>query len=157
MQKVSLNEIVEYAMNIEENGYNFYNAALTRKDLTPSMREIITHLRDEEIGHKKYFASLRDSEDLAEIMDPDGWEMVSAYLDSMVKSSMFSNNDDPIKKATEAKTEFDILRYAAQFEKQTLLFFNAILFKTNSKKANKALMIIIEEEMRHLKAIEDLM
>lgn len=156
MQNLSVNEVIEFALNIERNGRDFYDSALERTNLEDSARSVITMLRDEEIGHEKYFKTLRDSDDLAELIDPDGWEMTSSYLDSIIKSHIFTKEGSSIKLATEAENTAEIIKFAMQFEKDTLLYFHTIYAETKEPKAQKAIFSIIKEEMKHLKKLQDI-
>jgi len=67
MSSFSLNEIIEFAVQIEQNGYAFYDNAINRKDLTENSRKLLTHLRDEEIAHEITFKNMRDEIALNEI------------------------------------------------------------------------------------------
>jgi rubrerythrin len=156
MQNLSVNEVIEFALNIERNGRDFYESALGRTNLEEDARKLITKLRDEEIGHEKYFKTLRDSEDLAELVDPDGWEMTSSYLDSIIKAHIFSKEGSSIKLAIEAKDTPEIIKFAMQFEKDTLLYFHTIYAETKEPKAQKAIFSIIKEEMKHLRFLQEM-
>lgn len=156
MQNLSVNEVIEFALNIERTGKAFYEGALQRKNLNDDARQLITTLRNEEIMHEKYFKSLRDSDDLAELVDPDGWDMTSSYLDSIIKAHIFYNEGSSIKLATEAKDTKEIIKYAMQFEKDTLLYFHSLYADTKETKAQKAIFNIIREEHRHLKKLQEM-
>lgn len=156
MQNLSVNEVIEFALNIEKNGKAFYESALGRKGLEDSARELLTMLRDEEISHEMYFKSLRDSEDLDNLVDPDGWEMTSAYLNSIIQSHIFTNESSSIKLATQAEDTKQIIKYAIQFEKDTLLYFHSLYAETKELKAQKAIYQIIKEEMKHLKKLQEI-
>lgn len=156
MHNLSVNEVVEFALNIERSGKAFYEGALERKDLDNDARKLITKLRDEEIKHENYFKTLRDSDDLAELVDPDGWDMTSSYIDSIVKAHIFNKEGAPIKLAAEAKDTAEIIKFAMQFEKDTLLYFHSIYAETKEPKAQTAIFKIIKEEMKHLKFLQEM-
>lgn len=156
MQNLSVNEVIEFALNIERNGKAFYESALERSSLEDNARALITMLRDEEVGHEKYFKTLRDSDDLAELVDPDGWEMTSSYLDSIIQAHIFNKEGSSIKLATEAKDTAEIIKFAMQFEKDTLLYFHTLYGETKDPKAQKAIFRIIKEEMKHLKKLQEI-
>ncbi len=156
MQNLSVNEVIEFALNIERNGKAFYESALERKDLQETAREIITDLRNEEINHENYFKTLRDQDDLAELIDPDGWDMTSSYLDSIIKAHIFTKEGAAIKLATEARDTMEILEFAMQFEKDTLLYFHSLYNETKDEKASKAIGAIIKEEMKHLQRLQNI-
>lgn len=156
MQNLSVNEVIEFALNIERNGRAFYESALERKDLDEEARKLITLLRDEEISHENYFKTLRDSDDLADMVDPDGWETTSAYLDSIAKAHIFNQENSSIRLAAEAKNSSEIIKFAIQFEKDTLLYFHSLYADTTDEKAREIIFKIIKQEMKHLKMLQDI-
>jgi len=156
MQNLSVNEVIEFALNIERNGRTFYESALERKDLDDEARELITLLRDHEISHENYFKTLRDSDDLADMVDPDGWETTSAYLDSIAKAHIFNQENSSIRLAAEAKDSSEIIKFAIQFEKDTLLYFHSLYADTTDKRAREIILKIIKQEMTHLKMLQDI-
>jgi rubrerythrin len=150
MQQYSLNEIVELAVQIERNGYAFYNEALKRKDLDQRATTLITELRNQELNHEKIFLHLRDDKDLMMLgLSPD-WELVGYYMKSMVDSRLFTSADAAIKLAAEADGFLDILMYAIAFEKDTLLFFYSIYDNVKDEKSKKVIHQIINEEISHV-------
>ncbi|PID27653.1 MAG: hypothetical protein CSB55_08240 [Candidatus Cloacimonadota bacterium] len=153
MNNLSVNEVVEFALNIERNGKEFYEKALTRKDLSPQAKELLTKLRNEEIKHEAYFKTLGERQDLNEYMDPDGFSQTSSYLNSIVKAHIFNKPGAAVKLATEAKSMEEILKFAMQFEKDTLLYFHSLKEKTNNETAAKAVDAIIKEEIKHLEIL----
>ena len=61
-----------------------------------------------------------------------------------------------IKLAADAKDTAEIIKYAMQFEKDTLLYFHSLYAETKDPKAQKAIFKIIKEEMKHLKLLQDM-
>ena len=53
MSAYSINEIVELAVQIEHNGYAFYNEAIKHKGLDTKSVELLTILRDQELIPRK--------------------------------------------------------------------------------------------------------
>jgi len=150
MTPYSLNEIVELAVQIEHNGYAFYHEATKHKGLDAKTLELLTTLRDQELHHEKIFLGLRDNEDMKGIVLSMDWEMVASYLKSIVDSRIFNTEDAAIKLATNAKDMKDVLDYAIQFEKDTLLFFHTIKDAIVVQKAQDAIARIIHEEISHV-------
>ena len=73
MAVYSINEIIEMAVQIERNGYAFYNEATKRKDLDDKSHEFISWLRDQELEHEKKFLSLRDDTELKSLELSQDW------------------------------------------------------------------------------------
>ena len=154
MEKFSINEIIELAIQIEKKGYTFYNKALERKNLSSNSTELIQELRDDEIVHEKTFKKMRTELEQEEITLSGDWQEVSSYLRTISDSHIFSEPDAAIKLATSAADEKELIENAIQFEKDTLLFFNSIREKIEDQKVRKILKKIIEEEMLHVKKLK---
>lgn len=155
MTEFSLNEVIELAIQIEKSGYQFYNAALQRKDLSSKGKELIEHLRNEEIEHEATFKKLRSSDDFGKLGDSIDWQEAASYLKAVSDSHVFRKPDAAIKLASEAANEKEILENAIQFEKDTLLFFHSIYQKTENERAKKIINTIIEEEVDHVMKLKD--
>ena len=156
MTEFSLNEVIELAIQIEKSGYQFYDAALQRKDLSSKAKELIEHLRDEEIEHEATFKNLRSSSDFEKLGDQVDWQDAASYLKAISDSHVFSKPDAAIKLANEAANEKEILENAIQFEKDTLLFFHSIYQKTENERSRKVINTIIEEEVSHVTKLKKL-
>ena len=102
MPAFSINEIIEMAVQIERNGYAFYQEATKRKDLDDKSREFIAYLRDQELDHEKTFMALRDDADMQDLELSQDWEMVSAYLKTIVEGRIFNSEESAIRKAAGA-------------------------------------------------------
>ncbi|MCK9557078.1 MAG: ferritin family protein [Candidatus Cloacimonetes bacterium] len=155
MPTYSVNEVIEFAVQIEKNGYAFYNEASKRKDLEAKAREFIEKLRDEELNHEKTFLALRSDADMKDLELTADWELISEYLKTIVESRIFNSEDSAIKKATSAKDLLEIVNNAISFEKDTLLYFHAINDGLYNTKARKILHKIINEEVSHVLRLND--
>ncbi|MBW6513503.1 MAG: ferritin family protein [Candidatus Syntrophosphaera sp.] len=155
MPAYSINEIIEMAVQIERNGYAYYHEATKRADLDPASRDLMINLRDAELNHEKTFLSLRDDADMQNLELSQDWEMVAAYLKTIVDSRIFNDEDSAIRKATEAKDIFGLLDMAISFEKDTLLYFHAISDSINNPRALLVLRRIINEEVSHVLKLND--
>jgi rubrerythrin len=155
MAAYSVNEIIEMAVQIERNGYAFYDEAAKRKDLDDDSRKLITWLRDAELDHEKTFLRLRDEVDNMVLELSTDWDMVAAYLKTIVESRIFNSEDSAIRKAAEAKDLMGVIDNAITFEKDTLLYFHAISDGISNDKAKTALRRIINEEVSHILKLND--
>jgi len=155
MAVYSINEIIEMAVQIERNGYAFYNEAAKRKDLDDKSREFISWLRDQELEHEKKFLSLRDDTELKSLELSQDWELVALYLKTIVEGRIFNSEDSAIRRAIEAKNITEIIDYAISFEKDTLLYFQAISNNIAYPKAIDILHQIINEEISHIIKLAD--
>ena len=155
MPSYSINEIIEMAVQIERNGYAFYHEATKRKDLDDKSREFLAFLRDQELNHEKTFLNLRDDADMQNLELTQDWEMVAAYLKSIVEGRIFNDTDSAIKKAAGATDLKGVLDNAIAFEKDTLLYFHAISDSIKNPKALLVLRRIINEEISHVLRLND--
>jgi rubrerythrin len=150
MSVYSVNEVIEMAVQIEHNGYAFYNEALKHKGLDASSQKLLTTLRDQELNHEKTFLALRDEADVKGLEMTMDWELISSYLKTIVESRLFTNETSAIKAATQAIDFNAILDAAINFEKDTLLYFHTIKDAINSEKGKFAVAKIIHEEITHI-------
>ncbi len=150
------NDIVEMAVRMEQNGYVFYDKALQRPDLDNETRSILTTLRDDEKEHEKIFQALRIKIDNNEIEQNPNWEEAQFYMESIVKTHVFHEPDKAIQMAQKAENAIDLIRYAIQFEKDTILFFFSLSKYVKGQKAEKILDAIINEEMKHIGKLQKL-
>jgi rubrerythrin len=155
MPTYSINEVIEFAVQIEKNGYAFYHEASKRKDLDPKAKEFIEFLRDEELNHEQTFLALRGDAEMQDMELTADWELVSAYLKTIVDSRIFNSNDAAIKKAADAKDLMEVVNNAITFEKDTLLYFHAINDGVSNPKTKQVLRRIINEEVSHVLKLND--
>jgi len=155
MSAYSVNEIIELAVQIEHNGYAFYHEATKHKGLDDKSLNLLTNLRDQELNHEKIFLALRDNEDMKNLTLTQDWELVASYLKTITDSRIFNTENAAIRVATNAKDVKDILDYAIQFEKDTLLFFHSVKDALTNSKAQSAVARIIHEEISHVLRLND--
>ncbi|MCB5266039.1 MAG: ferritin family protein [Candidatus Cloacimonetes bacterium] len=151
----SVNEVIELAVQIEQNGFAFYHEASKRKDLDNESKALIEFLRDEELRHEKTFLALRDDKDMSNLELTQDWELVSQYLKTIVDARIFNSKDAAIKKAAGAKDLMEILDFAIAFEKDTLLYFHALKDSIEFPGTRKILARIITEEVSHVLKLND--
>jgi len=155
MTAYSVNEIIELAVQIEHNGYSFYNEALKLKGMDEKSGELLLLLRDQEVKHEYTFLALRDDEDMKNIALSQDWELVAAYLKTIIDFRIFNSEHAAIRLATKAKDIFEIIDNAIQFEKDTLLFFHTVKDSLQNPKARDAIAKIIQEEISHVLKLSD--
>ncbi|HPV15382.1 MAG TPA: ferritin family protein [Candidatus Cloacimonadota bacterium] len=157
MAAFSVNEIVEMAVQIERNGYAYYDEATKRKDLDAKSLELLTFLRDAELDHEKTFLGLRNELDFDELELSGDWEMIASYLNTIVAGRIFNDPESAIKRATEAKDVLEVIKNAITFEKDTLLYFHAINDGIKDERARQVLRRVIQEEVSHVLLLNDMM
>jgi rubrerythrin len=147
----SADEVFEMAMDIEKNGEAFYRKATSlAKDA--GVKAVLTELMKQEQQHYVTFKSLRDNlppkTSLPTYADPESEEYL--YLETLVKSRMFGNVREAEALATKVGNEIEALKAALTFEKDTILFFQAMQRMTDERLGRGEVDRIIEEEHRHV-------
>ena len=147
----SADEVFEMAMDVERNGEAYYRkAASLSKDA--AIRAVLTDLMEQEKLHYATFKKLRENlppkDTLPTYADPDSEEYL--YLDTLVKSRMFTNVHEAEALAAKVANEIEALRAALSFEKDTILFFQSMQRMTDKRLGSSEIDHIIEEEHRHV-------
>ncbi len=152
----SADEVFKMGMDVEKNGEAYYNrAAELAKD--PQIKETFAYLAGEEQKHWEKFKELRESLppkfSLPTVGDPEGLE--SLYLDALVKSHLFSNEREAEEVASKVEDEIEALRAALTFEKDTILFFQAMRSMTREDLGQDKIDMLIKEEHKHVIRISE--
>ena len=143
----SLKEIIEIAVNVEENGEKFYRnlSKLVEKD---KQKKIFEYLADQEVEHAKVFKKLGE-EFRADQEDYIQTDEVDAYLRNYIEGKVFPSLDTMLKKVKGMSFE-DIIDYAIQIEKDTIIFYTEILKLIKNETSRKMVNAIIEQEKKHV-------
>lgn len=72
-----------------------------------------------------------------EIGQNSNWDETQFYMNSIVETHVFFEPDKAIQLAQKAENPIDLLRYAIQFEKDTILFFFSLSKYVKGQKAKK--------------------
>jgi rubrerythrin len=146
----SASEILDLAVQIEENGEHFYRKALTRLS-DQSLREVLLWVADEEAAHRESFLEMKR---LAPGNTSDQWaEQVSgAMLKSSLQDHLFSLDEIDL----EAVPGLDaLLETALVLEQDSVTFYEIIAaFVTEPDTVNQLKAIIAEEE-KHIAALKE--
>jgi rubrerythrin len=144
MEKFSLREAVEQAVQTERLGYEFYLEAARRFGDNQQMKELCETLARKERDHEKRFSEL-----MTAVRDEgeEDWGEVSKYLRAIVESEFFLGKDKSLPSLDGVKTVADAVRFAIGFEKETLLYFYAIRDVLSGK---DIISRIIDEEKSHI-------
>jgi len=155
MDNFSLDEIIDMAVQIEKNGYCFYDRALQRSDLDLKSRDLITMLRNDEITHERTFESLRDQIDNKAVFKSGDWNTIGSYLRIIADSHIFSAENSAINMAVNARDFKQIMFYAIAFEKDTLLYFYSLEKYVDDEKTKQTIAKIIDEEASHIMRLKN--
>ncbi|MBN1384296.1 MAG: ferritin family protein [Elusimicrobia bacterium] len=139
MNIFSINEIVNFAIEIEKNGEKFYRSAAAKAE-DEKTKSLFTMLADEEVEHMKTFKNLLGKVEKYE--SPASFnDEYYMYLKAYVDGKIFSN-------LPQIKSTADALQYAINAESDSILYyFEMKNFVLEDEK--KVINSIIEEERRH--------
>lgn len=150
-------EVLEMAVKIEENGIHFYTDA-GKASKNRKIKDLFKTLAEEETKHAKVFADLKKyaSEDtVAEGFDPYIAE-ASLYLKALADSEVFTRADEGSRLAKKIKGEKDVVQFAIDMEKDSILFYYE-LDRMIRQKDKEVISRLIDQEKEHLKKLSTLL
>jgi len=146
---LDVKEILEFAVYIEERGYEFYVGAM-KKFSEARITELFQYLADEEFKHEKIFKKLLEQS--GELKGGSHDAEYQAYLREFCKSHSLADPETVNAKLSKVSGLEEVLDMAMGFEKDSIVFFSelkGIYARGNSAAVDK----IIHEEMGHLRKI----
>jgi rubrerythrin len=146
MNRYSIDEVMEMAIQTEKLGYQFYTGMADKFKKDTGLVSLFTTLASKEKEHERTFTNLRDlvAKNGAEAVQ---WEEVTNYLRAFVESEFFLGNSKSLPSMDHLKTVPDVVKFAIGFEKETLLYF----MELRSIVKDKAVVdTIIDEEKSHI-------
>ena len=120
-------ELLTLAIKIEENGHAYYSEmALFAK--TPELKALLSQLAQAELKHVDDFRHIQKLllENPVEMPEEYLTTEIEGYLHSMADGKIFPNLKGIEDIATEITSEFDAIRHAISFEKDSIIFFTEI-------------------------------
>lgn len=145
MERFSIREVVEQALQTERLGYEFYTNMKERFKDDERFAKLFSALAEKERAHERRFAELLD---IIKDEEPQNWEEASEYLRAIVESEFFLGKDKALPSLPKVRTIDDAVNFAIGFEKETLLYFYGLL---SSVKEKEVIEEIISEEKSHIK------
>lgn len=144
MEKFSVREALEQAVQTEKLGYQFYTSMSGRFEKDEGLVSLFSTLAEKELRHEKTYSELKD---IVGDSEPDGWEEISLYLRAIVESEFFLGKNKALPSMDGIKTVGDAVNYALGFEKETLLYFYGV---KDAVKEKEIVDEIINEEKSHI-------
>lgn len=146
---LNVREILEFAVYIEERGYEFYIGAI-KKFSEARITKLFQYLADEEFKHEKTFRKLlkQSGEIKGGRRDPE----YQAYMIEFCKTHSLGDREMINAKLARVSSLEGVLDMAMDFEKDSVIFFSQL--KELYTKGNTASVDrIIHEEMGHLRKL----
>jgi rubrerythrin len=146
-------EIVEFAVYIEQNGYEFYTETAKKFDNEKIVR-LFNYLAEEELKHERVFKELKKEAGLFNPHQSYEGEF-EAYMKDFLKSHALGDNKAVKEKVGKVSTMEDALNVALDFEKDSVVFFTTL--KNHVQQEKRATIDkIIDEEVAHMTMIFNL-
>ena len=147
-------EILQMAVNIEQNGITFYKTAQDKIE-DPDVQKIFQYLEQAEIEHKTKFEVLKSmfssSQPGETVWDPDN--ELDQYLQMMAGQHIFTNKTVTEKRLAEIGTAEDALAMAIQFEKDSIVFYSILEDAVGEQGARQQVGQLVKEEKNHLRTL----
>jgi len=139
-------DIIEFAIRIEENGERFYReAALLAED--GDVKTIFNNLADEEVGHKKTFRDILSKK--GELKPTESFQgEYLAYLRDYIDNKAVFTEDFKNNQSSVPGDAVSAVSFAMQRELDSILYYEETK-RFVSKKYHEAIDSIIEEERKH--------
>lgn len=144
MEKYSISEVIEQAVQTERLGYQFYTTMADRFKEDTGLKKLFETLAAKELVHEKMFSELKD---MSGAVEPEGWEEASQYLRAIVESEFFLGRHKSLPALEHVSTVETAVVFALGFEKETLLYFHTIRDVVKEKDVVDE---IINEEKSHI-------
>jgi rubrerythrin len=151
MNKYSIDEIMEMAVQTEVLGHQFYTGMAEKFNKDNGLVKLFTELASKEKDHEKTFKGLRDAVAKGGGAEPVQWEEVSNYMRAFVESEFFLGKGKSLPSLDHIMTVKDAVKFAIGFEKETLLYFLELRTIVREKEAVDE---IINEEKAHIKWLD---
>ncbi len=149
MEKFSVGEIIEQAIQTEKLGYKFYTVMAEKFKESEELKNLFETLAVNEQQHEKKFSEIK-SKSGSEI--PDNWEEVAQYLRAIIESEFFLDEEKSLLPLEHVKSTAEAVNFAIGFEKETLLYFHSLRDIVTEKEIVNE---IIEEEKSHIRSLSD--
>lgn len=150
----SPHEILEIALNIEVEGYKFY-MTMAKNSNREDAKSTFQYLAKQEEEHMQTFKILlrRFEKEADNLIN---WNEASDYLKTMSEHKVFPDSATLVKRFASSEPE-EIIRYAIEREKETVIFYYELLEIINDNEAREAVKKIIEEEKKHVVTLRELL
>lgn len=150
MNRYSIDEVVEMAIQTERLGYQFYTSMAEKFKKDGRLSRLFNDLAEREKTHERIFQDIKDSI-TSNRPEPTQWEDVADYLRAFVQSEFFLGKGKSLPSMDYIKSEKDAVNFAIGFEKEVLLYFIGFRSVVSEK---EVLDQIINEEKSHIVSLQ---
>jgi len=140
-------EIVELGVQIEMNGYDFYNE-LAFKSKDKKIKDLFNFLAQEEQKHIKVFQEILDKAEKYEPPEAYTQEYFS-YMKALADNYVFTQKGIGARIAKEIKSDTQAVNMGITFEKDSIIFYDGIK-KAVPEYDHKIVDQLIAQERNHI-------
>ena len=152
MSLLSSGEVVQFAVQIEENGQHFYHS-FAQKLQSEAEKEIFNYLADEEAKHIKTFETMLKN--IEKFEPPTSYpDEYFAYLQAYADNLIFTK-DNLEKEVTKIKTSKEAANFGIRRELDSILYYQEIKSFVPEKERD-IIDDVISEERKHFIKLSDL-
>jgi rubrerythrin len=144
MQRFSVREVIEMAVQTERLGQGFYTDMAERFGEDGGLKDLFGRLAAMEADHERTFTGLLAKTTGAE---PEGWEEVQPYFRAMAESEFFLGKGKSLDLMRRVDTVVAAVDFAIGFEKETALYYMAL---KGAVADGETVRRIIKEEINHV-------
>ena len=150
MSSYSIKEVLEFALAIEETGYDFY-VAQAEKTTNKKVKDLFERLARDEQQHKKGFKLILD--DMASRVSDEGQfgEEYFQYIKMLVKDMGFKESKFN-RDVASSESILDVVLYAMNREKDTVQYYTELKSMV-SEQDQGTVDRLIEEEKEHFSTL----
>ncbi|KAF0179572.1 MAG: rubrerythrin [Nitrospirae bacterium] len=146
MEKFSIHEVLEQAVQTERLGNQFYLQMAEKFNDNPELVSLFKTLAAKELKHEKAYAGLKELIGESDA-DVEGYEELSQYMRAIVESEFFLGKNKALPSMDHIRTKKEAVVFALNFEKETILYFIAMRDLVSQREVVDE---IIREEQRHV-------
>lgn len=155
----SADETLKIAIEIEENGKQFYEGMVPEVEDT-EIEDLFKDLATQEINHKQTFQEMLDEAELERGEDINSLlygKLEDSYLKALADSKIFNPANENIQAAKHVDSRDEMIAVAISLEKDTILYYYEILETAASSDDQELIKKVIEEEKTHVKRLASLL
>lgn len=144
---LNASEIVEFALYIEQKGYQFYIES-AKKLNDPKLLDLFNILAEEELRHEHIFKRLQ--KDVGFFIPEESYEgEYQNYMKEYLKTISPTTNEKMIQLVKRINSVEEAIDMALGFEKDSVVFYNLLINFVNGE-SKKTVENIIQEEIKHV-------
>jgi rubrerythrin len=146
----TITDIIEIALQIEKNGESTYRRA-QRETADASLAELLGLLAAEELEHQHWFEAFKGRV-AGQPVNAELEAMGRELFQSILGEKAFSLDEADLSRVADLQA---VLRISADFEQDTVVFYEMLEHFIEDLRSRDDLRIIIEEEKGHFRKLQE--